>query len=66
MNRITFNPPIKLKFCSTEEQQGISGLWKYFDTYLVIHETGYTDIKVCSEEAVIKIKERLNEMRTSV
>jgi hypothetical protein len=56
---ITFNPPLKIKFCDTDESTKILGLWKYFDSVLIIHENGYCDIKWATREAVEALEEKL-------
>jgi len=62
---ITFSPPIKGKFCDTEDDELITGLWKYYDTYLVIHKSGYTAIKWLRAEARAEVERRLAEMEKS-
>jgi hypothetical protein len=62
---ILFNPPLKIKFCDTDESTKILGLWKYFDSVLIIHENGYCDIKLATREAVEEIEKKLNELTTN-
>jgi hypothetical protein len=61
---ITFSPPIKGKFCDTEDDEEILGLLKYFDSYLVIHKSGYTAIKWLRAEARMEIEKRLKEQES--
>jgi hypothetical protein len=56
---ILFNPPLKMLFCETEQSNKILGLWKYFDSVLIIHENGYCDIRWATREAVEELTEKL-------
>lgn len=56
---ITFNPPLKEKLFENEEKVTITGVYKYFDSYLVCHSSGYTDIKFIPEKVVGMIKEKI-------
>lgn len=56
---ITFDPPLKEKLFDNEDKVLITGVMSYNDTYLVIHESGFTDIRFVPEGVVKLIKEKL-------
>jgi hypothetical protein len=56
-----FNPPIKVSDPSNDIYL-ITGLWKYYDRVLVIHDRGYTDLKVVSKEVRERVEEKVKEI----
>lgn len=60
-NLITFPVPLKEHLFDMEDKVLITGVMKYNDTYLVMHESGFTDIRFVPDRVVKLIKERLKE-----
>jgi hypothetical protein len=56
---ISFDKPIKVSDPSTDIYS-ILGLYRYFDSVLVYHTNGYTDIKWVSEDTRKQIEEKIN------
>lgn len=59
---ISFNKPIKVSDPSTDIYS-ILGVYRYFDSVLVFHSNGYTDIKWVSEEVRGRIEQKLKEIK---
>lgn len=58
-NLILFPVPLKEHLFDNEDKVLITGVMKYNDTYLVCHESGFTDISFVPEGVRKLIKERL-------
>lgn len=59
---ISFDKPIKVSDPSTDIYS-ILGVYRYFDSVLVFHSNGYTDIKWVSEEVRGRIEQKLKEIK---
>jgi hypothetical protein len=58
---ISFDKPIKVSDPSTDIYS-ILGLYRYFDSVLVYHKNGFTDIKWVSEEVRDVIDKKINQL----
>lgn len=60
---ITFENPLKERLFDNEDKVLITGVMMYNGTYLVCHESGFTEISFVPEGVRKLIKEKLNETR---
>jgi hypothetical protein len=58
---ISFDKPIKVSDPSTDIYS-ILGLYRYFDSVLVCHTNGYTDIKWVSGDTRKQIEEKIKQL----
>lgn len=56
---ITFDKPLKERLFDNEDKVLITGVMMYNGTYLVCHESGFTEISFVPEGVVKLIKEKL-------
>jgi hypothetical protein len=59
---ISFDKPIKVSDPSTDIYS-ILGVYRYFDSVLVYHEFGFTDISWVSEDTRKQIEEKIKEIK---
>lgn len=58
---ILFDKPLKVNLPDLDIYL-ITGLWKYYDSVLIIHSYGYTDLKFLPVDTVGEIERRLKEI----